>query len=65
MSQGNKRKLRIIRDPEHQLAATFVTRVCTCGEEFTATTAIDAMDLFGVHEDIHADECLSKVEGVS
>lgn len=60
MSQQNKRKLRIVRDPEHQLAATFVTRVCTCGEEFVATTAVDSMEEFGTHEDLYANEYLSK-----
>lgn len=49
MTDQNKRKLRIIREPEHQLAATFVTHVCTCGEESIGTTAIDALDLHTIH----------------
>lgn len=52
MSQQNKRNLRIVREPEHQLAATFVTHVCTCGEESTGTTAIDALDLHTIHVEV-------------
>lgn len=54
-------KTRIIRDPEHSWLQSFHTVVCKCGEQFVATSVVGAWDEFGEHEDLTANEYLSRV----